>query len=254
MGKSSAAKILCNKIAPNNTLYINGSDETGVDTVRNKIIQFASAMSFDGIKIVHITEADYLSPNSQGILRDVLETYSKTTRFIFTLNYHEKIIPAIKSRCQTFKFEPMSTKQMVKYAATILQEENIDYEPEDVLEIIKKFKPDIRKIINTLQQNVSKDKLVIDKRDLIENNFKVAIMDSLSDNNAFKKIRQIIANNNINQFEEVYQYMFDNIHKVINDKNELLDCYIKISEYLYRDSLVADKEINFMGMIADLVG
>lgn len=250
-GKTTAAKILMNKIAPNNNLYINASDENSVETIRNKVKNFASSISFAGQKIIFLDESDYISLNGQAALRRVMEDFSENTRFILTANYHEKIIPALKSRCQMFIMKPMNMKQIIKYVVKILKNENVHFEPEDVLEVVKNYKPDVRKIINVLQQNVNTDNtLDIGKTNLVKESYKTEILQAFSNDNPFKKIRQIIADNNINQFSELYSYLFDNVEKIID---EPMEYYILIAEYMYRDSIVVDKEINFMGLIAEML-
>jgi replication factor C small subunit len=191
--------------------------------------------------------------NAQAILRRLTEDFSKTTRFILTCNYPQKILAPIRSRCQEFEFKPMSEKDMINYIVNILNKEKIDCNPEDVLEIIRAYKPDIRKIINTLQLNINKNnKIQIDKKNIAELDVNSKILELIEKPNSFNKIRKLIADNNISKFIEIYQYLYKNIEKVCNDKEKLLEYYIKIAEYLYRDSIIADGEINFMGFISDI--
>lgn len=198
---------------------------------------------------------DYFSPNAQGALRNPLEEFSGTTRFIMTANYRDKLIDPIQSRLNIYTIKPMDRKRMVKYAVDILKKEDVEFEIEDVVEIVKNYSPDLRKIVKTLQRHNRNGKLDIGEGELISEDYKTEILELLFENNKsneklIKEIRQIIADSNINRFEEIYSYIYDNIHKVTDNP---LDYYIKLSEYMYRDSIVVDKEINFMGMISDIL-
>jgi replication factor C small subunit len=252
-GKTTAAKIISKAIS-DEVLFINASDENNVDTVRNRIKNFASTVSFGKYKVVVLDEADFLSLNSQAILRRLTEDFSKTTRFILTCNYHEKIIDPIKSRMQMFIMQPLSLPDISIHVAGILKKENVKYNDEDIVKVVKAFHPDIRKIINVLEQNINDENvLVLSNTTLVESDLKTSIIASLSKPNAFKLIRKIIADNNINDFSELYTYLFNNIHEVINNEDDLSTAYIKIAEYMYRDALCTDCEINFMGMISELL-
>jgi replication factor C small subunit len=155
VGKTSLAKIICNDILKCDHLYINASDENGVDTIREKVVGFAQTMSFDGgIKIVILDECDGLSKSAQRILRNVIESYSATTRFILTGNYKHKIEAALQSRCQSLTLHT-SLKDVVRRCCDILKQENIEIpndQKKNLVELIKSHYPDIRKCINELEK------------------------------------------------------------------------------------------------------
>ena len=149
-GKTTLAKILTKNIKCD-YLYINASDENKVDDVRIKIKNFASSIGFNPLKILILDEADYLTPNAQAALRNLMETFSRHTRFILTCNYAERIIDPIQSRCQSYKIVPPSKKEVALHLKNILELENIDFELDDIAIIINSSYPDIRQIINSAQ-------------------------------------------------------------------------------------------------------
>jgi DNA polymerase III delta prime subunit len=181
-GKTTLAKIIAKDILKCDYLYINASDENGVDTIREKVIGFAQTMSFDGgLKIVILDEADYLSKSSMAILRNVMESYSSTTRFILTGNYKHRIIPALQSRCQNLTLHT-SLKDVIRRCVEILKRENIeipDDQKKNLVALIKSHFPDIRKCINELEKFSNSGVLTIESKkdtnetlELIYNNLK----------------------------------------------------------------------------------
>ncbi len=162
-GKTTLAKIITNQIDCD-VMYINASDENNVDTVRDKIRGFASSMGFRKWKIIILDESDYLTPNAQAALRNLMETFSKSTRFILTCNYVEKIIDPIQSRCQTFAITPPSKKDVAKRLNEILNQEGVEFEMSDLAVIVNSGYPDIRRVLNAAQRQVINGKLVIDKQ------------------------------------------------------------------------------------------
>ena len=134
-GKTTLAKIIINNIDCDH-IYINASDENNVDTVRNKIRQFSSSAGFSTLKVVILDEADYMTPNAQAALRNLMETFSKTTRFILTCNYVEKIIDPIQSRCQVFGITPPNKKEVAKRIVEILKDEKVSFEMSDLATLI----------------------------------------------------------------------------------------------------------------------
>jgi replication factor C small subunit len=162
-GKTTLAKIIAQTIECD-MMIINASDENNVETVRNKVKNFASGAGFKGFKIIILDEFDYMTPNAQAILRNLMETFSRHTRFILTCNYHEKIIEPILSRCQTFAVNPPSKKEVAVHVTEILNKEGIRYDVKDVADIISSFYPDIRRVMNTCQLQSSKGELKVNKQ------------------------------------------------------------------------------------------
>jgi replication factor C small subunit len=162
-GKTTLAKVLLNELGVDggDVMMINASNENNVDTMRTKINGFASSLPFSGdFKYVLLDEADYLSPNAQAILRNMMETYSTTCRFVLTCNYPNKVIPAIHSRCQGYHIEKLDTQEFTARVATIAITEGVDCRPIETLDIyVRSTYPDLRKCINMVQQNVVDGKL-----------------------------------------------------------------------------------------------
>ena len=242
-GKTTLAKLIAKNIECD-PMYINASDENGIDTIRDKVKAFASAASFKSIKIIILDEADYLTINAQASLRNVIETYSAKTRFILTCNYVERIIEPLQSRCQSFKIEPPSKKDIAIHVSNILKKEEINYNLNDLAEIINIYYPDNRKILNVIQQHVVDKQLTLSK---LETAFDIEhLITLLSDKEGFKKIRQYIADNNISDFEPIYRALYDKI-----GTNGMIT--ISLADYQFKHATVVDKEINFMACIASLI-
>lgn len=254
-GKTAAAKILVKNI-PCDHLYINASDENSVDTVRTKIKGFASSAGFHDIKIIILDECDQLSVEAQGALRNLIETFSLHTRFILTCNYVEKMIPPISSRCQTFKVESPSKKDVAILLKSILEKENVSFTVEDLGYIINTYYPDMRKVINFAQQSVVDGKIVINKHDALETDTKLKVVELLkigigNSLSTFNEIRQLIANADIRFFDEYYRFLYDKVGEYSKGKDVL--AILIIAECLYQSSLVVDKEITFMSCVARLL-
>ena len=186
-GKTTLAKLIVNSINCDH-IIINASDENNVDTVRNKVKSFVSTVGFKDLKVVILDEFDYMTPNAQAILRNLMETFSKHCRFILTCNYVEKVIDPIQSRCQTFQIVPPTKKDVAIQVANILNNEGVGFEPKDLVPIVDSAYPDIRKIINTCQLNSSKGTLKVDVQTVIGSDIKSKILEILkSDDNIRNK-------------------------------------------------------------------
>lgn len=218
-GKTTLAKIVANTIAKDNYIYINASDENSVDTVRDKIKQFASSIGFGGLKLIILDECDYMTPNAQ-VLRNVIETFSKTTRFILTCNYVDKIIDPIQSRCQIFNIVPPSKKEVAAHLVKILDGENVKYEKDNLVTIINQSYPDIRRVINTTQRCVIGSVLKLDETTLVEHNYLSSILDILKSSKSKKEkfdgIRQLLADNHVRDFNQMFRYLYDNVDTYAN--------------------------------------
>ena len=149
-GKTTLAKLIVNNLDCD-YIYINASDERGIDTIRDKVSGFASAASFKSIKVVILDEADFITIQGQAALRNVIETYSRTTRFILTCNFVERIIDPLQSRCQVLKIVPPSKADIAKHVASIIEKEEVEYEIDDIKVLVNQFYPDLRKMLNTAQ-------------------------------------------------------------------------------------------------------
>jgi replication factor C small subunit len=249
------AKIIAGSVDAD-VMYINASDENSVDAVRDKIKRYASTVGFRRWKIIILDEADYLTPNAQAALRNLMETYSKTTRFILTCNYVEKIIDPIQSRCQTFAITPPNKTDVAKRLVQVLEQNGVEYDIKDVASIINASYPDIRRAINAAQSFVVNGKLVLDKSSNIQANYMSEILAVLHDpkdkKGAFSKIRQIIADSKVRDFTPLYTFLYDNLDEyAIGHVGAVI---LIIAEAQFKDASVVDKEINIMAMFVNLLG
>ena len=253
-GKTTLAKLIVNSIDCD-FIVINASDENNVDTVRNKVKGFASSMGFKPWKIVILDEFDYMTPNAQAILRNLMETFSQHCRFILTCNYVEKVIDPIRSRTQEFQIVPPTKKDVAIQISQILTKEGITFQPAELVPIIDSSYPDIRKIINTCQLNSSKGILKLDTASIMDSDTKTKVVEILKGNDAkpnkWKNIRQAVADAKIQDFTELYSYLYEKVDEYGSGNTS--NIILILSESQHKDALVVDKEITFMSCIIQIV-
>jgi replication factor C small subunit len=253
-GKTTLAKLIVNTIKCD-YMIINASDENNVDTVRNKVKNFASSVGFAGFKVVILDEFDYMTPNAQAILRNLMETFSKHCRFILTCNYIEKIIDPIQSRCQSFAITPPTKKDVAVQVSKILDKENIKYDLKNVADIISSYYPDIRRILNTCQLQSAKGELKVDHAIMVESNFQTKLIELLKSSNdkrnLFVSIRQAVADNRLNDYSEMYSMLYDKVDDYASGNTA--NVILTIADGLSKDALVVDKEIVFMSTIIQIL-
>jgi len=253
-GKTTLAKIIAKGVDAD-IMYINASDENSVDTVRDKIKRYASTVGFRRWKIVILDEADFLTPNGQAALRNLMETYSKTTRFILTCNYVEKIIDPIQSRCQVFGITPPNKSDVAKRLVTVLNEKDVQYDIKDVAAIINASYPDIRRAINAAQASVVNGELRIDKASAVQANYMTEILEVLKNlkdkKAAFTKIRQIVADSKVRDFQPLFTFLYDTIDDY--GTGHVAGVILILAEAQYQDAHAVDKEINTMAMFVKLM-
>jgi replication factor C small subunit len=243
-GKTTLAKLITKNIDCD-VMYINASDENGIDTIRDKVKSFASTSTFQPLKIVILDESDYLTINAQASLRNIIETFSAKTRFILTCNYVERIIEPLQSRCQAFKIETLSKPLIASHITGILTAENVTYQLKDIATIINVHYPDIRKIINVTQQNTINNELILAK---INTKFDILdIVKLIRGKEAFKSVRQYVVDNNISDFEPMYRALYDEMGK----DNGMIT--MTLADHQFKHATVVDKEINIMSCIASII-
>jgi DNA polymerase III delta prime subunit len=247
-GKTTLAKLIAKNLNCD-LLYINASDERGIDTIRDKIIPFASSMSFNDVKIVILDEADYITPQAQATLRNTIESCSKTTRFIFTCNYLERIISPLQSRCQTFEITPPSKEQVTNQINNILSKEGIN--EKIPLEIINTYYPDIRKIINTTQGSIVNGQIKIDNTSLKNTQLGGLIVDALIRKAKLTEIRQILADSGAREFDDLFKYIYDKSSVLFGNKEG--EAILIIAKYQYEYTFVLEKEICVAAMLNKLL-
>ena len=256
VGKTTVAKAMCNEIGCD-FMIINGSDENGIDMVRNKITNYASSMSFSGgRKVIIIDEADYLSANAQAAFRNAIEEFAGNCSFIFTCNFKNKIIEPLHSRCAVIEFTLKASEkssmatQFFKRIQTILSAEEITYETPVVAELIKKHFPDFRRVINELQR--------FSKFGKIDTGVLAQIIDvSLADiikfikDKDFGAIRKWVASNDVDP-ASLYRKLYDNLYEVLKPQS-IPQAVIIIADYQYKQAFVADQEINLVACLTELM-
>jgi DNA polymerase III delta prime subunit len=257
IGKTSLAKIIVNDILQCQYLYINASDENGIDTIRNKVVSFSKTKSFDGnIKVVILDEVDGISLEAQKALRNTMEEYSGNTRYILTGNFKHKIIQALQSRCQELNLTP-PIQSIVKRISQILKLENITIKEEqkhNLVLLIKKLYPDVRKIINDIQKFSTSKNLNIP-----ELSIKNDVISKCIDHVKFKKsnLARKYCIENEEKFQADYQLLLKELFHYLNDtldfnNDKSKKALLIVSEYLYRTTFVVDQEINFYSCLISL--
>ena len=250
-GKTTLAKIIVKNLDCD-YLYINASDENGIDTIREKVKGFASAASWKGIKVVILDEADFITIQGQAALRNVIETFSRSTRFILTCNFIERIIDPLQSRCQVLKIVPPTKQDVYNHLVWILEEQlSIDYYPDGLKSLIVKYYPDMRKMLNVLQMSVKDGIIELDETILTSNNYIKEVLKELAGKKSWISIRQIIADSNVKDYEELYRSLFEYAPKYAPGKEGMVA--IILNEHLYQANFRIDKEINVMSAIAKII-
>jgi len=253
-GKTTAAKILIKNIDCD-CMFINASDERGIDTVRDKIKGFASTVGFAPLKIVVLDEADFLGREAQPALRNMMEAYSASTRFILTANYLERIIDPLISRTQVYKLTPPSKKDAAKKLADILKNENVEYDTKTIAQIVNVYYPDIRKIINTAQLQTRDGKLQVSVDELIGQDVKLKVVDVLTSNLTLKdkvtEVRKLVVDAQVQDFTEMFQLLYQYVDSYAPSK--IPQVVIAIAEGQFRDGQVVDKEINFVATLYSIL-
>ena len=253
-GKTSIGKMLVNLI-PCDSMIINASDENGVDDIRNKVQDFCITMGMRPLKIMFLDEADRLTPDAQGIMRNLMETYSHSTRFILTCNHQEKIAPAIKSRCQSFEIRPPSKPEVMKHLVKILTAENVKFDPKDVAFIVASYFPDMRKIINFAQQSSINGELKIAKANTADQDFKTKLIELLktpTTAGVFTDIRQLVADASFSNYEEVYRYLFDHVNDYAAPA-KAPEVILNLADAVYQSAVVFEREITFVAAMHKLL-
>ena len=249
-GKTTLAKLIVKNIHCD-YLYLNASDENGIDTIRDKVKGFASTASFQPLKVVILDESDFLTQPAQAALRNLIEEYSAYTRFILTCNYVERLIEPLQSRCEIHILKPPTKGAVAKHICTnILDVEGVTYDVQDVVKVINEFYPDIRSVIKVLQSNVRDSKLTITT---LDDNWTKQLIQILikRDKNAWYQVRQLVADAQVDDFQTAYRYMFDHMTEFSYGNDAELS--IILDDFIWRAGVVPDKEINAMACIAKIL-
>lgn len=250
-GKTTLAKLIVGNLDCD-YLYINASDERGIETIRDKVSGFASVASFKPLKVVILDEADFLTIQAQASLRNVIETFSRTTRFIMTCNFVERIIDPLQSRCQVIKIVPPSKGEVAKHLTWILEKESISYTLDDIKVIVNQYYPDLRKCINTIQLNSKDSTLKLDNSILVSSNYIDKVIDELKKSKPyFNNIRQTIADSNVEDFDELFKALYERASEFLPNKEGTVA--MLVNDHQYKANFRIDKEINTMSLIQNLI-
>ena len=257
IGKTTVAKAMCNEIGCD-FLVINGSDESGIDTFRVKIKNYASSMSLaGGRKVIIIDEADYLNPNStQPALRNAIEEFASNCSFVFTCNYKSRIIEPLHSRCAVIDFtlkpaeKAKIAKDFYKRIQTVLQNEKIDYDDKVIAELIKKYFPDFRRVFNELQRYSQFGKIDTGILSQIGNVSISEIVKYLKEKD-FSAIRKWVAVGDYDA-NTVFRQIYDALYEVMKPAS-IPQAVLIIADYQYKQAFVADSEINLVACLTEIM-
>jgi DNA polymerase III delta prime subunit len=257
VGKTTVAKAMCNEIGCD-FMVINGSDESGIDTFRTKIKNYASSMSLSGgRKVIIIDEADYLNPNStQPALRNAIEEFAVNCSFIFTCNYKTRIIEPLHSRCAVIDFNLKNGEKakmasaFFKRVQSILQSEKIEYDDKVIAELIKKHFPDNRRILNELQRYSQFGK--IDTGVLAQmGNVQIGEITKHIKDKDFGAIRKWVASTDLDA-NTMFRQLYDSLYEVMKPQS-IPQAVVIIADYQYKNAFVADTEINIVACLTELM-
>ena len=251
-GKTTLAKLIVNNLDCD-YIYINASDERGIETIRDKVSGFSSVMSFKPIKVVILDEADFLTIQAQASLRNVIETFSRTTRFILTCNYVERIIDPLQSRCQVLKIVPPSKPEVARHLNNILTKEiGMNFDLKVLANIVNAHYPDIRKMLNTIQLSIKDGKLEVDESIMVSSNYTKQIIAELKNKKTdYRKLRQIIADSGVKDFEGLYRALFDYASEYAVGREGSVAMIL--NEHQYHSNFRIDKEINIASALAKII-
>ena len=254
IGKTTLAKILFNEldVNPYDILEINASRTNSVEDVRDKITNFVQMIPFGDFKVVLLDEADYLSINAQAALRGLMEEYHTTARFILTCNYPNKIIPALHSRCQGFHIERVDLTEFTARVATILVEENIEFDLDTLDTFVKATYPDLRKCINMSQMNSMSGKLHLpEKGDAGETDYKIEMVQLFKAGKISEGRKLVCSQARPEEMEDIYRWLYDNI-TIFGDEPTQNKAILIIKQGLVDHTLVSDVEINLAATLIRL--
>ena len=234
-------------------LEINASRERGIDTIRNTIVKFSSTMPFGDFKVILMDEADYLTPDAQASMRGVMEEYAETARFILTCNYPNKIIPALHSRCQGFHINNLDQTEFTARVATILMQENVEFELDILDTFVKATYPDLRKCLNLVQQSVTNNTLLPPSTtNASTQDYKLAAVE-LMKNNKTREARKLICSQiRADEIDDFFRWCYSNLELFSKTETGQDKAIIIIKNALVGHALMSDTEISVAAMLAEL--
>lgn len=254
-GKTTLAKILVNQLGIDSYdfLQVNASRDNGVDFLKTKIEGFVSTLPFGHLKVVLLDEADYLSPNAQGLLRGLMETYAAQARFILTCNLVHKVITPLKSRCTELHINKTDQVDFFTRAATVLATEEVNYEPEVLASYVAATYPDLRKCLNLLQSNSKNGELLNPKdTDSSTQDYKLVMVD-LFKRRKIKEARKLLCEQaRPEEMDEIFRWLYDNLDLWSKTDEGQDEAILVIRKGMINHSLAGDPEINLSATIVEL--
>jgi len=257
IGKTTLARIISNDILKCQYLYINASDENGIDMIRTKVTNFSRTKSFDGkLKVIILDETDGLSVDAQRALRNTMEEHAALTRFILTANYNHRIIPPLQSRCQSMDLTP-PLEGSVDRIRDILRQEKVkidESETDKLQEYVRVCYPDLRKCINEIQKNVIDGQIVFENLVRVKDAFVESVYKIARQGLAIKARKKIIENEHVfsSDYTEMLRSLFNHIYESDVSQDTKTEHLVVVSEHLYRAAFVVDPEINFYSCLLAL--
>jgi replication factor C small subunit len=254
-GKTTLAKALVHDLGIQDAdfMYINASRDNGVDLIRDRVTRFASSMPWGDFKVILLDEADYISPNGQAALRGVMEEYESVVRFILTCNYVNRIIPAIKSRSQELHINNQDQTDFTARVAEILISEGVDFELDDLDSYVRATYPDLRKTINSVQQNVMDGRLTpAEKSGDLASDWRLQMV-GLFREKRLRDARQLICDNATPEdFDDIYRFLYRNLDFFGSTDEQKDSAVVIIRNGMVKHTQVADPEINLAATMIEL--
>jgi len=254
-GKTTLAKVLIHDLGVEDAdvLYINASRDNGVDMIRERITRFGSSMPWGEFKIILLDEADYISPNGQAALRGVMEEYHSVVRFILTCNYSNRIIPAVKSRLQEFHITNQDQTDFTARVAEILINEGVEVDLDTIDSYVRATYPDLRKTINSVQQNVTDGKLTPPESSTdLASDWRLQMV-GLFREKKLREARQLICNNATPEdYDDIYKFLYRNLDFFGSDDSTQDAAIVVIRNGMVKHTQVADPEINLAATMIEL--
>lgn len=257
-GKTTLSNILISELGvdPADVLRINASDENSVDTIRDKITNFAFSFAIGKFRVVQLEEMDYLSLSAQAVLRHVMEECESVCRFIGTCNAVHKIMPALRSRFAEFAFKRPDINKVCEYAATILANEGVQTDPDTFFKYVNAGYPDVRKVVGLLQQHSVNGVLQAPTETESTADYKLSLIDIMNGQNGATAARELVCRSITSEgYDELYRFLYDNLHLITkfgSDVSKYELGIVTIARYLERHAIVSDPEINVAALFIEL--
>jgi DNA polymerase III delta prime subunit len=258
VGKTTVAMAMCEEIGLN-YMFINSSEERGIDMLRTKIRGYASTISLTGgRKVIILDEADYLTPDAQAALRGAVEEYSENCSFIFTCNFKSRLLDALHSRCSVIDFslkadeKPRMAAQLFQRLSTILINQKVEYDKQVLIKIVEKFFPDYRRTLNELQRYSSGGSIDAGTLAQISDVRKIADLVGYLKEGNFAEMRKWVVTNSDIEPSRIYRKVYDSLYEYFKPAS-IPQAVVILARYQYQSAFVADQEINLVACLTEIM-